>query len=204
MEPSSEIAAVAPAVVAFFKSDDRTDERVAPSLDVSDVSIAKLAVAKRLADGGNVDSKAPFLNGYVRPDVIHQLLLRDDFTWAVGKIGQNIQRPIPETKHSTVAPEHPLANRKFKRAEPQLPVNYGALHVCQPNVGSPQPGMRASVGKRRNCARVKHPNARAAARPIPLPAPVTTATRPANCSGSFRKIALSCNFTNMLIIQVFC
>ena len=204
MEPSSEIGAVAPAVVAFFKSDDRTDERVAPSLDVSDVSIAKLAVAKRLADGGNVDSKAPFLNGYVRPDVIHQLLLRDDLTWAVGKIGQNIQRPIPERKHSTVAPEHPLANRKFKRAEPQLPVNYGALHVCQPNVGSPQPGMRTSVGKRRNCAHVKHPNARAAARPIPLPAPVTTGTRPANCSGSFRKIALSCNFTNMLIIQLFC
>jgi hypothetical protein len=83
-------------------------------------------------------------------------------------------------------------------------VNYGAIHVCQPNVGSPQPGMRTSVGKRRNCARVKHPNARAAARPIPLPAPVTTATRPANCSGSFRKIALSCNFTNMLIIQLFC
>jgi hypothetical protein len=116
---------------------DGADERIAPSLDVCDVSIAKLAVAKRLADGGHVDSKAPFLNGYVRPDMIHQLVLRDDLTWAVGKIGQNIQRPIPERKHSTVAPEHPLANRKFKRAKPQLPVNYGAMHVCQPNVGSP-------------------------------------------------------------------
>jgi hypothetical protein len=61
--------------------------------------------------------------------VIHQLLLRDDLTRVVGKIGQNIQRPIPERKHSTVAPEQPLANRKFKRAEPQLPVNYGAMHV---------------------------------------------------------------------------
>jgi hypothetical protein len=29
----------------------------------------------------------------------------------------------------TVAPKHPLANRKVKRAEPQLPVNYGAMHV---------------------------------------------------------------------------
>jgi hypothetical protein len=78
--------------------------------------------------------------------VIHQLLLRDDLTWAVGKIAQNIQRPVPEGKHSTVAPERPLANRKFKRAEPQLPVNYGAMHVYQPNVGSPRsrPGERAT------------------------------------------------------------
>src|SRR5258706_13615462 len=120
--------------VAVFRAtserDDGADERIAPSLDVCDVSIAKLAVTKRLADCGHVDPEAPFLNGYVRPDMIHQLLLRDDLTWAVGKIGQNIQRPIPEGKHSTVAPEHPLANRKFKRAEPQLPVNYGAIHVC--------------------------------------------------------------------------
>src|ERR1700722_11398441 len=99
--------------------------------------LPKLAVTKRLADCGHVDPEAPLLNGYVRPDVIHQFLLRDDITWAVGKIGQNIQRPIPEGKHPTVAPEHPLANRKFKRAEPQLPVNYRAVHVCQPNVVSP-------------------------------------------------------------------
>jgi hypothetical protein len=158
-ESSSEIGAVAPDALAIFKSDDRVDERIAPSLDVCDVSIAKLAVTKRLADCGHVDPEAPFLNGYVRPDVIHQLLLRDDLTWAVGKIGQNIQRPIPEGKHSTVAPEHPLANRKFKRAEPQLPVNYGAMHVCQPNVGSPRPGMR-TVGRQtpQLCARKVGPN----------------------------------------------
>jgi hypothetical protein len=45
---------------------------------------------------------------------------------------QNIQRPTTDGKHLTVAPEYPLANRKVKRAEPQLPVNYGAMHVCQP------------------------------------------------------------------------
>ena len=67
--------------------------------------------------------------------MIHQLLLRNDLAWAVGKIGQDIQRPIPERKHSTVAAEHPLANRKFKSGEPQLSVNSGAMHVCQPNVG---------------------------------------------------------------------
>jgi hypothetical protein len=134
-ESSSEIGTIAPAALAFFKSDNGADERVAPSLDGRDVSVAQLAVAKRLANGGNMDSKAPFLNGYVRPDVINQLLLRDDLTWAVGKKDQNIQRPTAEGKHFIVAPEHPLANRKFERAEPQLPVNNGAMHVCHPNAG---------------------------------------------------------------------
>jgi hypothetical protein len=36
-------------------------------------------------------------------------VLRDDLTWAVGKIGQNIQRPIPEGKHLTVAPGSTLS-----------------------------------------------------------------------------------------------
>jgi hypothetical protein len=148
-----------PAFRATSQRDDGADERIAPSLNVCDVSIAKLAVTERLADCGHVDPEAPLLNGYVRPDVIDELLLRDDLTWAIGKIGQNIQRPIPEGKYSTVAPEPPLANRKFKRAEPQLPVNYGAMHVCQPNVGSPQPGIR-TVGRQTSqlCTRKVGPN----------------------------------------------
>ena len=124
--------------------------------------------AKRLADGGHVDPEAPLLNGYVRPDVIDQLLLRDDLTWAVGKIGQNIQRPIPEGKHSTVAPEHPLANRKFERAEPQLPVNYGAMHVSAKMLDLPGPVYVPSVGKRRNCARVKLATTKLVVFPTPL------------------------------------
>src|SRR6266852_3905438 len=71
-----------PAFRASREGDNAADERVAPPLDVCDISIAKLAVTKRLADGGHVDPEAPLLNGYVRPDVIHQLLLRDDLTWA--------------------------------------------------------------------------------------------------------------------------
>jgi hypothetical protein len=126
---------VVPALCTACERDDGADEAVAPSLDVSDVSVAKLSVAKRLADGGHMDPKAPFLNGYVRPNVIHQFLLSDYLAGAVGKIGQNIQRSIPKRKYSTVAPEHPLANRKFKSGEPQLPVSYGAMHVCHPNVG---------------------------------------------------------------------
>src|SRR5712675_1368500 len=141
-EPALVAELIVPAFRIAGERDHGADERIAPSLDVCDVSVAKLAVTKRLADCGHVDPEASLLNGYIRPDVIDELLLRDYLTWAVGKIGQNIQRPIPEGKHLAVTPEHPFANRKFERTEPQLPVNYGALHVCQPNVGSPRPGMR--------------------------------------------------------------
>src|SRR6185295_3112588 len=42
-EPSLEIGAITLAALAIFKSDDSADERIAPSLDVCDVSNAKLA-----------------------------------------------------------------------------------------------------------------------------------------------------------------
>src|SRR5258708_12891867 len=90
-EPSSGIGTIAPAALAIFKSDNGADERIAPSLDVCDVSIAKLAVTKRLADCGHVDPEAPFLNGYVRPDMIPQLLLRDDPPCPTAKQHQTIQ-----------------------------------------------------------------------------------------------------------------
>jgi len=109
-EPALVAELSVPAFRATREGDNAADERIAPSLDVCDVAVAKLAVTKRLADYGHVDPEVPLLNGYVRPDVIHQLLLRDDLTWAVGKIDQNVQRPIAEGKRLTVAPEHPFAN----------------------------------------------------------------------------------------------
>src|SRR6266702_4508858 len=128
-EPALVAELIVPAFRIAGERDHGTDERIAPSLDVCDVSVAKLAVTKRLADCGHVDPEASLLNGYIRPDVIDELLLRDDLTWAVGKIGQNIQRPIPEGKHLAVTPEHPFANRKFERTKPQLPVNCAIRHV---------------------------------------------------------------------------
>src|SRR5262245_35409489 len=74
----------------------RFDERVAPCPDVCDVSVAKLAVTKRFADRGQ---EAPLLYGYARPDVIDELLFRDDLTRAIGKIEQNIQRPTADGTH---------------------------------------------------------------------------------------------------------
>ena len=93
-EPALVPEPVVPALRTACERDDGADERIAPCLDVCDVSVAKLAVTKRLADRGHVDPEAPLLHGYVRPDVIDELLLRDDLTRAVGKIDQNIQRPI--------------------------------------------------------------------------------------------------------------
>jgi hypothetical protein len=69
-----------PVFRATSERDDGADERIAPSLDVCDVSIAKLAVTKHFSDCGHVDPEAPLLNNYVRPDVIDELLLRDDLT----------------------------------------------------------------------------------------------------------------------------
>src|SRR5260221_8012094 len=120
---------IVPALRTAGERDDGADERVAPSLDICDVSVAELAVTKRFADRGHVDSEAPLLDGYVRPDVVDQLLLCDHLTRTLGKVDQNIQCPIPKRKHLTVPPEHSLAIRKFERAKPQLPMNYGARHV---------------------------------------------------------------------------
>jgi hypothetical protein len=82
--------------ISVFKLDDGAHERIAPSLNVRDVSITRLAVTKRLADRGYVDPEAPFLDVYARPDMLHQFVLRDDLTWVIGKIDQDIQRPISE------------------------------------------------------------------------------------------------------------
>jgi len=67
---------------------------------------------------------------------------------------QNIQRPTAEGKHLTVAPEHPFANRKFERAEPQLPMT-ALPDMCQPNDGFPASHMPIVGRQMRNCARVK-------------------------------------------------
>ena len=68
-----------------------------------------------------MDPDAHVLHRRVRPDVIDKHLFCDNLTRAVGKIDQNIQGPTAEGKRLIVAPEYPLANGKFERAEPQLP-----------------------------------------------------------------------------------
>src|ERR1700704_4682997 len=59
-EPALVLGPILPALRTACERDDGADERIAPPLDVCDVSVAKLAVTKRLADCGHVDSEAPF------------------------------------------------------------------------------------------------------------------------------------------------
>src|ERR1700730_5123309 len=120
-----------PALRIVCERDHGADERIASSLDVCDVSVAKLAVTKRLADRGHVDSEAPLLDGHVRPDVIDELLLRDHLTRAVGKIDQDVEGPAAKGQHHTVAPQHPLPARKLKGAKLQISietVSHGSQH----------------------------------------------------------------------------
>src|ERR1700733_8761759 len=127
-QPASMSGSVAAALRTAGERDDGADERVAPPLDVCDVAVAKLAVTKRLADRGDVDSQASLLHGYVRPDVIDQLLLRNDLTRAGGKIDQDIQRPTTEGKHLPVAPEYPFPARKLEGAKLQVSMNAIVSH----------------------------------------------------------------------------
>ena len=159
---------IIPARRAASEMLDGADERVTPSLDVCDVAIAKLAVTKRLADRGHVDPNAPFLDRYVRPDVPDELLLCDHLTRTLCEIDQNIQRPTAEGKHLTFAPEHPFANRKFERAETQLPVNCATRHVSAKKTDFVGPVHLPSVGRCRNCAHVKLATTKLVAFPPPL------------------------------------
>src|ERR1700682_2543125 len=69
-EPALVPELIVPALRTACERDDGADERVAPCLDVCDVSVAKLAVTKRLADRGDVDPEAPLLHRYVPPDLV--------------------------------------------------------------------------------------------------------------------------------------
>src|SRR5258708_26727434 len=118
---------VVPALRTACERDDGADERVAPSLDVCDVSVARLAVTKRFADRGHVDPAPPLLDGYVRPDAVDQLLLCDHLTRTLGKVDQEVERPAAKAQPHTLAP-HRFANRKFERAELQLSISSRARH----------------------------------------------------------------------------
>ncbi|UQR63201.1 hypothetical protein LRP30_41925 [Bradyrhizobium sp. C-145] len=77
-----------------------------------------MAVTKRSAEREYVDPNAAVPHADFRPDPIEQLPLGDYLAWPLGKTDQNIQCSTADVNHLTVAPEHPLANREFERAEP--------------------------------------------------------------------------------------
>jgi hypothetical protein len=60
--------------------------------------------------------------------VIDELLLRDELTWALGKIIQDVESPAAKVQRHTLAPQQPFANRKFERAKLQLSISSKAGH----------------------------------------------------------------------------
>src|SRR5258707_7877742 len=124
-----------PAFRATSEGDNGADERVAPSLDVCDVSVAKLAVSKCLADRGHVDPDAPLLDRYIRPHVIDQLLLCDHLARTLGKVDQEVQGPATKGQHHTLTPQHPLPARKLKGAKLQISLSIIVNHGSWPGPG---------------------------------------------------------------------
>ena len=105
---------------AVFETDDDANERIAPSIDIRDVSVAELAIPKHLSDRGHVNPEHPFFHENVRPDAINEFLLGDDVAGTICEIDQDIQRPAAQREHQTVAPERPFPARQFKRTESQF------------------------------------------------------------------------------------
>jgi hypothetical protein len=115
----------------IFRSNHRSDKRIAPALDVRDVPVSEFAVPKRFSDRGNVDAEAPFIDHHIRPDVINELFLCHDLAGTLSKIDQNVERPAAKGKDDTIALKDPLAARKLERAKLQLSVNAIACHGFQ-------------------------------------------------------------------------
>jgi hypothetical protein len=84
---------------AVFETDDDANERIAPSIDVRDVSVAELAIPKHLSDGGHMNAEDPFFHENVRPDAINKFLLGDDLAGAIGEVDQDIQCSAAKRKH---------------------------------------------------------------------------------------------------------
>src|SRR5260370_11898870 len=127
-EPALLSGPVVPALRTACHRYHGADERLSPSLNICDVSFAKLTAPTLLAYPAHLQSNPPFLNDYVRPDVIDELLLRDELTWALGKINQDVESPPAKGQHHTLAPQQPFANRKFERAELQLSISSRVRH----------------------------------------------------------------------------
>ena len=89
---------------AVFDPDDGTDEGVASSMDVCDVSVAELTIPEWLAGGGYVDPERPFFYENVRPHVLNELALCDDRAGTIGEIDQDIERPAAERNHAIPEP----------------------------------------------------------------------------------------------------
>jgi hypothetical protein len=107
-KPNLVLAAIALVDCVLFDTNDRANERITSSLHVRDIAATELSIRKRLANRSDMDPEAPLLHVDIRPDLIDELLLSNDFAGTFGKMDQNIDRPAAERKHHTIAPQNSL------------------------------------------------------------------------------------------------
>src|ERR1700756_3867068 len=119
--------------------DSRADEGIAPSHDIRDISVTKLTLPERLANGRHVDPQAGLFNGCARPRSMHEFFAGYDLARTLREIDQDIERSAPEGKHHSVASKHSFPVRKLKRTEPQLPIGTVV-----------ERGARTHLGRRQN------------------------------------------------------
>ena len=95
----------------------RRDEAVAPARDIGDVPLSRAAIAKRLAQGGDVDPQSVLLDDRVRPGASDELVLADRLAGAFNQRDENVQRPAAEAQRLSVLEQHALGGNEAKRAE---------------------------------------------------------------------------------------
>jgi len=131
---------------------DGADERIAPSFDICDVSIAGIGPSRSaLRMAADVDPEAPLSYGYV--DQPWSMSSRFAMTSrGSGKIDQNIQRPLPmgstrPSARSTLSPNQKPKGRTSASCERRC-------HACvsQQMLSLPARHAYRRSGKRRNCA----------------------------------------------------
>src|ERR1700757_1816093 len=83
--------------------DSRADEGIASSHDIRDISVTKLTLPERLANGRHVDPQAGLFNGCARPRSMHEFFAGYDLARTLREIDQDIERSSPEGKHHSVA-----------------------------------------------------------------------------------------------------
>jgi hypothetical protein len=93
----------------------RRNEAIAAAGHIHDVAVARLTIAKRLAQGCNVYPQARLFHECVRPDASDQLLLGDELSGALDQGHQDFQRAAPQPQRLAGLQQSTPEWQKLKR-----------------------------------------------------------------------------------------